>query len=612
MSCFYGTFGFKKDIPGFSSNLHPHNEKADESSVFYNDTFFCASLAKDEPKDPVCDGIYISKQKDLVLLCTGYIYNHEFLRKKLNAADHSSDLPLAEVICALYREQGMEWVQDINGQFSFVLCDMKRRQAFLGVDRPGIYNLYYSLVDGALVFASDIKFILQYPNIEKKLDLKALEQMMTFCSIVSPSTIVKSIKSVSGGTYVKFSQESTEPVVYWDLYFPEKKDRQALFSEEECISRFEDVFDRALQNKTDACRSNGVLLSGGLDSSVVAAGLRRLRPASEMYTFSLDYTFSNLSEKRYQELMVNELGSRHSVREFGLREFSDMLPAAVCGAEGPFCELGTCAYYLLYQLAKTKKCDLFSGLGVDELFAGYITYKADRFRNSGNELSEEDKKINHLLWGDKGFTYESPSYINELNWQKQLFSADAFSEIGLNNCLSEAFFNRRAIDRDLDVIDRRSYIDFKLRLMDHKNFHIASKMSRGYHMRTHYPFLDNEILDLVCQLPLKMRLKGSTDKYVIRQAAKKYLPSPILERKKITLVDFTYTEVLEHLIKKFKTFFSYEYIEKNGLFSYDFINGIIERLQEPKSALDRFREKNIILTVLTLCVFMDTYDIKPF
>ncbi|WOO34830.1 asparagine synthase-related protein [Anaerocolumna sp. AGMB13020] len=627
MGYYYGEIAYADTPPGFVTGEEEEKsldttEGRLEKFTFNEDITVYAALKKDKPKKQVCDGIYLHFAKDTLLICTGYLYNYQILVNTPLSSNSLEEAAIGGEILKHYREQGMDWVKDLNGQFSFVICDFTKRECYLGVDRTGIFNLYYAFAEGRMVFATDMKYILKHPAIEKKLNFKALQQMILFCSIASPETIVKGIKSVSGGTYVKILDNNTvEEVVYWDLIYPDKdgftekeitesKVIESKITEREYVEQFEEVFTKALLNKADDGGFNGVLLSGGLDSSIVAAHLRKLYPESDLYTFSLDYKFSGLSESLYQNMMVEALKSSHSVKDFGLEEFSQMLPGAVKGAEGPFCELGTCAYFLLYQLAAQQECDVFSGLGADELYAGYITYKADRFKKNNLLLSDADKKINSLLWGDEKFSYESPSYEEEMVWLEQLFTEDAYAEIGKKNCLFEPMFNRHAIGRELETINRRSYIDFKLRLMNHKNFQIASKMSRSYGIRTHYPFLDNRMIDFVCRLPRNMRLKGNTDKYIVREAAKTYIPPDIINRKKISLGDFTYSEVIGRLLKDYEKYFKYEFIKKNNLVSYDFINGIISKLNEPKSALDRFREKNIILTYLTLSIFMDIYKIQ--
>lgn len=610
MSNFYGEIAFR--TTAFNPQMVRNNKEEDtiERSLSFQDTHVYAALSYDKPKPEVCDGIYLNDNNDIILICTGYIYNYCDIKKKAKKLRSSSESQLGEDLLSLYLNYGMEWLKDINGQFSFVIYDLRKREAFLAVDRTGIYNLYYAFADGNLYFASDMKTILKYSKVEKKLNFKALQQMILFCSIASPDTIVKSIKSISGGTYVKLGETSGMKFTYWDLLLPERgKSPERLLTNQEYIECFEDILGKSVKNRMNSSGSNGVLLSGGLDSSIVAAYLHKLSPEAEIYTFSLDYKFADLSESLYQNIMVNELNSKHVVKDFSLSDFSRILPEAVKGAEGPFCELGTCAYYYLYQLTNTRKCDLFSGLGADELFAGYITYKADRFKKT-QVISETDQKINYILWGNDTFSYESPSYADEMRWLKELFTESAANAILREDCLYESIFNREAIDRDLEILHRRSYIDFKLRLINHKNFQIASKISRKHGKQTHYPFLDNRMLDFVCELPAKFKLKGNTDKYIIREAARKCVPSSIIDRKKISLGDFSYAEVISFLLNNYNKYFTYDYIISNNLISYEFIHKLINRLYDPKSALDRFREKNIILTYLTLCIFIDSFNIQ--
>ena len=159
------------------------------------------------------------------------------------------------------------------------------------------------------------------------------------------------------------------------------------------------------------------------------------------------------------------------------------------------------------------------------------------------------------------------------------------------------------------MLDRRSYIDFWLRLLNHKNYQIASKMSRKFGIITHYPFLQTDMINFATSLPQWMRLKNNTDKYIIRRAMTGRIPDQVIKRKKITLADFTYNEIIRSLYERYSMYFKTDYIRDVGIFSDEYLNQSIMNIGKSKNTLKLFSEKNIILTYISLSSIIDRYNL---
>ena len=565
-------------------------------------------LVTDTKRPQVCDGIYVSKDDDsVILLCVGYLYSIE---GETITEKQSKEKPLGEIILDIYKHHGIKWLDRVNGQFAFVLWDRRDNRFYFGVDPIGAYALYYTQVGRDIYFASTMEPLLKLPNVGRHVNLIALQQMITFCSIAAPHTIVKEIKCVAAGTYLAFKDYKIKCCSYWDIDFTHECLRDYdVELEQMWVDRFDAIWSKTVNQIVRPEQKSRLLLSGGIDSSTVAIGVREQFPDIPLQSFSIDYQFASLSEREYQDMVASHIEAQHMVHEFTLDEFVECFSKAAIAVEGPFCELGTCAYYQMYQTLGKEGCDLISGLGVDELYAGYITYKVDRFRARDSLPSQEDLSLNRLFWGDGLFQYENPSYFQEISHQRELFTENAWELLNSDEDRLRPFFNTKVLEGRLSLLDRRSYIDFWLRLLNHKNYQIASKLSRKFGIITHYPFLQKEMINFATSLPQWMRLKNNTDKYVIRKAMAGRIPDQVIRRKKITLADFSYNEIIWPLYERYNMYFMTDYIQDIGIFSEGYLKQSITNLGKAKNTSQLFELKNIILTHISLPSFIDQYNL---
>lgn len=610
MGAFFGSISAMTQKLGdmWADSLTEKMGKEVNESFIGNEFAMDLHLVTDTPKPQVCDGIYVSKNDgSVILLCVGYLYSIE---GETITEKQSETKPLGELILDSYQRHGMRWLDMVNGQFAFVLWDKKDDIVYFGVDPIGAYTLYYAQIGREMYFASTMVPLLNLPNVERHVNLIALQQMITFCSIAAPQTIVEEIKCVPAGTYLTFKEYKIEYSPYWDIDFcHESSEGHDGRVEQMWVSRFDAIWSKTLSRMVRPEQKYRLLLSGGIDSSAVAVGVREQFPDIPLQSFSLDYQFAGLSEHEYQDMVASYIEAQHMVRGFTLDEFVECFPQAAIAVEGPFCELGTCAYYQIYQTLGKEGCDLISGLGVDELYAGYITYKADRFRARGIVSSQDDLTLNKMFWGNGLFQYENPSYSQEILSQRELFTEKAWKLLQSDGGRLKPFSNTKVLDGELSLLDRRSYIDFWLRLLNHKNYQIASKMSRKFGIITHYPFLQTDMINFATSLPQWMRLKNNTDKYIIRRAMTGRIPDQVIKRKKITLADFSYNEIIRSLYERYSMYFKTDYIRDVGIFSDEYLNQSIMNIGKSKNTLKLFSEKNIILTYISLSSIIDRYNL---
>ena len=248
------------------------------------------------------------------MCCNGEIFNHRELRAELRAAGHvfgtASDV---EVLVHLYEEMGTGLLQRLNGQFSFAIYDRPRRRLLLARDHVGITPLHYAIADGDLVFGSEIKAVLAHPRVRREVDLSGLDQVMVLPGLASPRTMFAGIASLPPGHLLVLEDGQVRTEQYWDLDYPmaEELPVQPSLDQAEHVARLEQALLRSVQLRMQADVPHAYYLSGGLDSSLIAAMGNRLTRDGRISTFSVTFPDHQMSERPYQRARGERLGSSH-------------------------------------------------------------------------------------------------------------------------------------------------------------------------------------------------------------------------------------------------------------------------------------------------------------
>ena len=209
-----------------------------------------------------------NEDKTVSMICNGEIFNYQELKEELINKGHEFHTETdVEVILHLYEEYGIEFPEYLNGQFAIAIYDERKRQMLLIRDQIGICPLFYTVTDGRVVFGSEIKAILEYPGIERKLNMKAVDQLMNFPGIVSPTTFFKNIYSLQAGHMLLIRpEEEIKDIEYWDLIYNQEEDKGEAYY----VEKLRELLKKAIQRRLIADVPIGFYISGGLDSSVVA------------------------------------------------------------------------------------------------------------------------------------------------------------------------------------------------------------------------------------------------------------------------------------------------------------------------------------------------------
>lgn len=541
------------------------------------------------------------------MICNGEIYNYQELRTELKNKGHSFRTKTdVEVMLHLYEECGMDFARRLNGQFAVALYDDKQKKLLLVRDQMGIAPLFYTTVNGKLVFASEIKAILQYPGVNRRLNLKAVDQLMNFPGVVSPNTFFEGIYSLRCGHMLccRLNQE-IEDIEYWDLIYPEEdKDDKG---EAYYIEELRELLKNAIARRLVADVPVGFYISGGLDSSMVACYIGRYMMDS-CYSFSAEMDSGELDESRFQRLICKCVDSTHYSARIAEKDLWENLGQVIYYAETGLKESYDVAAYLLSGLVRESPAKaVLTGQGSDELFSGYVGYMVDQFRGMQKDtMSAKECEINEKLWGDPYFRYERNHYkLRELH--NRIYSKDVRGEAEKFSAIAESPINVERV-KGLSSQKRRSYIDCKLRLSDHLLGEHGDRMFFSHSVEGRHPFLDMELLSFVLSIPDKYKLNGVNEKYILKKAGEGIVPDAVLKRKKFPFQ----APGMSAMIKKSCRieFLEDSLIKKYNIFDADYVNEMKNIYRQDNFKLMGAYEIDYLFIVMTVTMLCERFQLS--
>src|SRR5437879_4393054 len=313
-----------------------------------------------------------NEDESLWIVYNGEIYNHRELRSKLEARGHRyrtrSD---TETIIHLYEEYGCDCVQHLRGMFAFAIWDRRLRRLFIARDRLGIKPLYYVYDGKKFVFGSEIKAILAYPGIKPEFNQNTLAEYLAFGYIAGQETMFRGIRKLLPGNRLEIDEAGKikiEP--YWDLSIPAGNDGRP---RPHYIKAYRELLEECVASHLMSDVPLGVFLSGGLDSSAVAALTSKIR-GEQIETFSVGYGEEAYSELPYAREVARHIGSRHHEVRLSRQEFFDSLPKLIWHEDEPIVWPSSVSLYSVARLARERVTVVLTGEGSDETLAGYTRY----------------------------------------------------------------------------------------------------------------------------------------------------------------------------------------------------------------------------------------------
>ncbi len=488
------------------------------------------------------------------LVANGEIYNYARLRKQLISRGHrfrsQSDI---EVLVHAYEEWGEGFLHRVHGMFALALWDGRTRTLLAARDRAGEKPLYYALTGQSLLLASEIKALLVRDDVDRAVDLEALDQFLTYEYVIAPRTMFTAVKKVPPAHYVRFLEGEVEVRRYWDAATIDEQP----WTDDDAAEALRETLGRAVASQMMSDVPLGAFLSGGIDSSAIVGLMSQSpgRASGPVNTFSMGFADGSYNELPYAREVAELFGTHHreGMVEPNIQELFDRL---VVHLDEPFADVSLFPTYLVSQIAREHVTVVLSGDGGDELFGGYDAYAADAVarqmrRVVPNEAipalagltamfppTEKKKGLVNTLQRFMEGVAEAPTGIEHYRWmtflnpaaKRTLYTSSLRDDLAgsdvygpVRECLASAGTD--------DVLNRQLYTDLCIYLADDILVKV-DRMSMATSLETRAPFLDVDVMELAFSMPGRLKIRGTERKYVLKHAVRDLIPESVLTRKK--------------------------------------------------------------------------------
>jgi len=493
-----------------------------------------------------------NEDRTLHISYNGEIFNHADLRPELERAGHRYGSRCdTETIVHAYEQYGPASLEHYRGMFSFAIWDAPRKALFAARDRLGIKPFYYFKNDRLLVFGSEIKALLQHPAISASFDESTLPEYLAFGYLSDDRTMFAGIRQLMPGHWLKAEVRGdrlhVEIQQYWDAPkgpVAETQSEEHLIAE--CRRRLEETVRMRLMSDVPL----GMFLSGGVDSSAIAALIRRMSNGP-VKTFAVGYQEAPFSELSYASQVAKHLGTEHSEVTIGAGEFFEALPRLIWHEDEPVTWPSSVSLYFVSQLAAQQVKVVLTGEGSDELFGGYGRYRF--YLNSERWMQAYGVVPSSLRRGLRGFIASSTLLNRDVRRKLQhtvLGRAEGFLSMYVDNFFSafseseqEGLLGKRAASpyenylrhfeaaKGGTLLSRLLYTDQKTYLME--LLRKQDRMSMACSIESRVPFLDHHYVAFAHSVPDGLKIRGKESKYILKRAVEDLLPHDIIYRPKM-------------------------------------------------------------------------------
>jgi asparagine synthase (glutamine-hydrolysing) len=481
----------------------------------------------------------------VTIVFNGEIYSFQELRPQLENHGHTfatnSD---TEAIVHAYEEYGAACVNHLRGMFAFAIWDEKERELFIARDRVGKKPLYYTITkDGTFVFGSEIKSILEHPEVDREIDLEALDAYFTLGYVPDPLSIFRGIRKLPPGHHLTFSSRGLSIQQYWDFNFKPSASRNP----DDYVDELRALLSESVRLRLISDVPLGAFLSGGIDSSTIVALMAR-HMDQPVKTFSIGFHEDSYNELKYARLTATKLGTDHH-EFFVTPQICDVIDELVWHFDEPFADPSAIPTYMVSKLARDHVTVVLSGDGGDELFAGYTHYVVQESRRAFGALPRTLRqsvmrplsyRLPHGAWGrnylhnislDPIDRYlDSMSNFTELG-KGSLYTDDFRNALRTKDYLARTFREFAAKVHTNEPLDQLLYIDGKTYLPGDILVKV-DRMSMATSLEVRVPLLDHKLIDFVTRVPASLKLAGTETKQLLKRVAKDLIPSEILNRPK--------------------------------------------------------------------------------
>ena len=485
----------------------------------------------------------------------GEIYNHADYRKELEARGHVYKTHCdTETILHLYEEHGAGCVEFLRGMFAFGIWDAKRKRLLLARDRLGVKPLYYAhTADGSLYFASEIKSILAAWNRTPELNISVLPDYLANHAPSGVETMFRGIHRLLPGHTLLWEDGRLEIKKFWDIHFSPAESSNR--SDDSYIEEWRELFNTSVKLRLMADVPLGMFLSGGIDSSAIAAVMSRLVD-TPIKTFSVAFKEREANELEYARMVASAFNTDHHEIVVTPDEFFAALPKLIWHEDEPIAHLASIPLYFVSMLAAKYVKVVLTGEGSDEMLAGYARYRKTVYNlalgaryekflpqtlrrqvrngleqmSAGSRVRQKLSRTFLALDADIENLYFDNFSVFTRGQQLSLFTDSALEQIGSFDPYASVKQYLKETDAD-SLLNQLLYVDTKTYLQE--LLMKQDQMSMAASIESRVPFLDHKLVEFTARLPERLKLRGWTTKYILRRAMSGILPEAILKRPKM-------------------------------------------------------------------------------
>ncbi len=492
-----------------------------------------------------------SEDKSIVVVMNGELYNFREVRSDLEKRGHKFETNTdTEILPHLYEEYGDAMLEHINGMFAFALWDKRKKKLLIARDKFGEKPLYYGVFDNKLIFASEPKVLLANPSVKAEINLDSLRSYLSFDYVPAPSSIYKNIHKLPAAHLLILENGEVRTRRYWNVSFHRNGNTPTI---EKAADELRELLADAVRMRLVSDVPLGILLSGGVDSSTVAAFATQFS-TEKVKTFSIGFEEDSFDESKYARQVARHLNTEHYEDKLSVEKAADLISEIGMWLDEPLSDGSLIPTLLLSRFVRKHVTVALGGDGGDEIFAGYPMYYAHKVadiygkipRVLRNGLIEPIVKNLPVSNKNLSFDYKAKRFVRASNFDLVTRHHSYFGSFSIDeqrNLLSKDVLAQTSDDiyKDakelLKICDAPTEIE-RMQFLD-INFYMAEdiltkvdRASMAVSLEVRAPFLDPRVAQFAAQLPLEYKLKGSKGKYILKKAMENLLPKNILHRPK--------------------------------------------------------------------------------
>ncbi|NDP27146.1 MAG: asparagine synthase (glutamine-hydrolyzing) [Flavobacterium sp.] len=578
-----------------------------------------------------------NEDESLWIVYNGEVFNyielHDDLVKKGHRFKTHCD---TEVILHMYEEYGAEALHYLNGQFAFAIWNNKKKECFFARDRVGIRPLFYSNINGTLVFGSEIKSLFEFPGITRHFSPEALKEVFTFWTTLSPRTLFEGVSELPPGHCAWYRNGRLEIKKFWSLKYATTS---TLFNgtPDEALDQFKYLLSDSVALRLRSDVPVAAYLSGGLDSSVTTALIKKAAPG-HLNTFSIGFAENVFDETKYQNEVSQYFQTNHKSIVCSASDIADWFPKVVWHSEIPLLRTSPAPMIGLSKLVHEHGIKVvITGEGADEALAGYNIFKETLIRQFWARqpqskirplllkklypylpnISQASQGMLRMFFGYKLEETDSPVYSHLLRWQntsniQKHFTTDLNEHLKDYNPIEQYTEMIRPDVEGISSLAKAQLIETNVFMSGYLLSSQGDRMAMANSVEGRYPFLDYRLLEFAGSLPDEFKLKGMNEKFLLKELMKNEIPKSVLNRHKQAyrapiLEAFIGTKVPDYV----SDMISCESLTASGVFNPKSVNNLITKIKTASfpSEVDNMALVGILSTQLLFNLFIK--DFRP-